>query len=71
MNDIEKYAGNLAGEGAESLATDDLDEEAQFENEDDWREARGLGVKMGRAIKDNPAGFLAWYRGVALAGAVR
>jgi hypothetical protein len=65
MTDIEKYAVGLAGEGAESLATDDIDEEGQFENEDDWREARSLGVKMGCAIKDNPEAFLAWYRTVA------
>lgn len=62
MSDSENYAIGLVGEGAESLATDDIDEEGQFENEDDWREARALGVKMGRAIKDNPDGFLAWYR---------
>jgi hypothetical protein len=62
IDEIEKYAVGLAGEGAESLATDDIDEEGQFENEDDWRKARVLGVKMGRAIKDNPEGFLAWYR---------
>lgn len=62
MNDIEAYAVNLVGEGAESIAGDDLDEEGQFDNEDDWREARSRGVKMGRAIKDNPEGFVAWYR---------
>jgi hypothetical protein len=32
------------------------------EIEDDWREARALGVKMGRAIKDNPEEFANWYR---------
>jgi hypothetical protein len=62
MNDIEEYAVTLVGEGAESVATDDLDEEGEFANEDDWRTARSLGVKMGRAIKDNPGAFLAWYR---------
>jgi uncharacterized protein (DUF2461 family) len=62
MTDIEKYAVNLVGEGAESVATDDLDEEGEFANEDDWRTARSLGVNMGRAIKDNPEAFLAWYR---------
>jgi hypothetical protein len=62
MTDIEKYAANLVGEGAESLATDDIDEGGEFDNEDDWREARALGVKMGRAIKNNTEGFLAWYR---------
>jgi hypothetical protein len=65
MEDIEKYAVDLAGEGAESVATDDLDEEGHFENEDDWRAARVLGVDMGRAIKDNPEAFLAWYRALA------
>jgi len=62
MTEIEKYAVGLVGEGAESVATDDMDEEGVFADEDDWRTARGLGVKMGRAIKDNPASFLAWYR---------
>jgi hypothetical protein len=66
MNDIEKYAVELVGEGAEGVATDDLDEEGEFANEDDWRTARSLGVKMGRAIKDNPEAFLAWYRSLEI-----
>lgn len=61
MTEIETYAVGLAGEGAESLATDDMDEEGVFASEDDWRIARSLGVKMGRAIKDNPESFLDWY----------
>ncbi|WP_433730776.1 hypothetical protein ACQP2Y_20985 [Actinoplanes sp. CA-051413] len=62
MNDIEKYAVNLVGEGAESVAEDDMDEDGVFADENDWRTASDLGVKMARAIKDNPDGFLAWYR---------
>jgi hypothetical protein len=68
MNDIEKYAVNLVGEGAESIAEDDIDEAGEFDDEADWRTASDLGVKMARTIKDNPEAFLAWY--VAIAPAV-
>ena len=62
MTEIEKYAVGLVGEGAESVATDDMDEEGVFADEDDWRAARSLGVRMGRAIKNNAEAFLAWHR---------
>ena len=65
MNDIEKYAVDLVGEGAESVAEDDTDEEGHFENEDAWRASCDLGVKMARTIKDNPEAFLAWYISIA------
>lgn len=61
MNDIEKYAVKLVGEGAESVAEDDIDEEGEFDDEEDWRIAADLGVKMARAIQNNPGSFLAWY----------
>jgi uncharacterized protein (DUF2461 family) len=67
MNDIEKYAVKLVGEGAESVAEDDIDEDGEFANEDDWRTAADLGVKMGRAIKDHPEAFHAWYVSIASA----
>ncbi len=63
MTRIEQYAVNLVGTGAESIAEDDLDEEGVFEQEDDdWRTASDLGVKMARAIQENPDSFLEWYR---------
>lgn len=65
MTDIEAYAVNLVGAGAESLAEDDVDEDGEFENEDDWRAAADLGVKMARVIRDNPTAFLAWYHAIA------
>jgi hypothetical protein len=65
VTQIEQYAVNLVGTGAESVAEDDLDEDGEFANEDDWRTASSLGVKMARAIKDNPEAFLAWYRQVS------
>jgi hypothetical protein len=64
MNDIEKYAVKLVAEGAESVAEDDLDEDGEFENEDDWRTASDLGVKMARTIADNPEALLGWYRSI-------
>lgn len=65
MTDIEAYAVNLVAAGAESVAEDDMDEDGEFGNEDDWRTAADLGVKMARAIKDNPEAFLAWYHSIA------
>lgn len=65
MNEIEKYAIAGVAEGAEGVVEDDLDEEGVFDNEADWRSAVDLGVKMARAIKNNPEGFLAWYRSVS------
>lgn len=62
MNEMEKYAVRLVAEGAESTAEDDTDEDGVFASEDDWRGAGDLGVKMARAIKNNPEAFLAWYR---------
>lgn len=62
MDKIEAYAVNLVGSGAESLAEDDIDEDGEFEDEDDWRAAADLGVKMARAIKDHPDAFLEWHR---------
>lgn len=62
MTDIEKYAVKLVGEGAESIAEDDMDEDGEFANEEDWRTASALGVKMACAIKTNPEAFLMWYR---------
>lgn len=67
MNDIETYAVKLVAEGAESSAEDDLDEDGVFDDEDDWREAGDLGVKMARAIGDNAEAFLGWYRSVTAA----
>jgi uncharacterized protein (DUF2461 family) len=69
MNDIEKYAAKLVGAGALSYAEDDIDEEGEFESEDDWRTAADLGVKMARAIQDNPEAFLAWYVSIVPADA--
>jgi hypothetical protein len=65
MNEIEKYAVNLVGEGAEGIAEDDIDEDGEFADEADWRTASDLGVKMARAIKNNPEAFLAWYISIA------
>jgi hypothetical protein len=61
MTEIEKYAVSLVGDGAESAAEDDIDEEGVFASEDDWRAASDLGVKMARAIKTDPESFLGWY----------
>lgn len=61
MNEIEKYAINLVATGAESVAEDDIDEEGEFAQEDDWRSAADLGVKMARTIKNNPTAFYDWY----------
>ncbi len=71
MNAIETYAVSLVGSGAESSAEDDMDEDGVLEDEDDWRAAGDLGVDMARAISNNPESFLAWYRSVKLAEAVR
>lgn len=62
MTEIEKYAIKLVAEGAESTAEDDMDEDGVFASEDEWRGAGDLGVKMARAINNNPEAFLAWYR---------
>jgi hypothetical protein len=65
MDDTEKYAVDLVASGAESVAEDDIDEEGHFENEDDWRTASDLGVKMARTIKNNPTAFYDWYCSIA------
>lgn len=64
MDAIETYAVNLVACGAESYAEDDIDEEGEFTDEQDWRTAADLGVKMARAIKDNPDAFHGWYLSV-------
>ncbi len=71
MNNIEKYAVELVRVGAGHVAQEDADEEGVFEFEADWRDARKLGLDMARAVEAHPAEFLAWYRSMKLAEAVR
>lgn len=61
MDAIETYAVDLVGAGALSHAEDDIDEEGEFDNEEDWRAAAALAVKMALAIRINPEAFHAWY----------
>ncbi len=62
MNDVEKYAVNLVGEGAEGIAEDDMDEDHVFADRNDSRAAATLAVEMAQAIQNNPQAFLMWYR---------
>lgn len=67
MTEIEKYAISMVGDGGESVAEDDLDEDGVFgaQRQVEHHDAMDLGVKMARAIKDNPEAFLAWYHTIA------
>lgn len=66
MDKIEKYAIDLLHQGGESTAEDDLDEGEVFteDEETDWRTACELSIEMAHAIRDHPAYFLSWYRGL-------
>ncbi len=71
MTQIESYAVELVHEGAGHIAQEDSDEEGVFESEGDWQSARKLGLDMASTIEANPESFLAWYREMKLAEAVR
>lgn len=64
MTEIEKYAVDLVGSGAESIAEDDMDEDGVFEDEADSQAAADLAVDMAQAIRGNPDSFLTWFRSV-------
>jgi hypothetical protein len=58
MNDIERYAMKLVVEGAEKFVQEDLNEDDELDDED-WREACKLAVKIARTIWNNPEAVLA------------
>lgn len=61
MTEIEKYAIDMLHEGGESVAEDDLNEDEAISDED-HPAACTLSIAMARAIRNNPEGFLAWFR---------
>lgn len=71
MTEIEMYAVDVIESGAASSAQEDIDEEGVFDEEADWHKAKDLARDMAKVIKANPDAFLAWYRSVKLAEAVK
>lgn len=61
LTPVQRYAIGLVHAGAMHVAEDDTDEDGVFDDEDDWKAACDLGIKMALAIKGNPREFRNWY----------
>lgn len=61
--ETEMYAIQMVADGAESHAENNLNEDGEL-SDAEHEAAMSLGCAMARAIADNPASFMAWYRAV-------